>query len=395
MRIVYCIDENYKELAQSSIASFRKWNPNARIIVVSETPISKTVGYDQNIIIKLPKKFKNRGPRDRITNTAYLKLYLTELPFSKILYVDPDTICQKPLLDFYNTPIKYIGLTESHIFGKQQAIELGLEKYGITGMMLMDLDNLRKINFTSRCLEVESNFNYSSKLWRHDETCINLGMRGLLTFVDKKYNYCHNRIYENPISENDAYILHYVGKDKSDMPLVDRYPEIWEIGEHIKGKNVAIVGNAKSIFSKKNGKEIDEHDFVIRFNKGFIYDKESQGSKTNLLILACEPTSEEIASFHAQFVCNRSKHYHNLTKYTITNTQRALMKDEIGSQPSSGYMAIDVCFNFKAKNIDLYGFDFEETPTFYNPEGYKTQHNYSKEKEIVLGYAAKGKINIK
>ena len=261
--------------------------------------------------------------------------------------------------------------------------------------MLMDLDNLRKINFTSRCLEVESNFNYSPKMWRHDETCINLGMRGLLTFVDKKYNYCHNRIYENPISENDAYILHYVGKYKNDMPLVDRYPEIFEIGEHIKGKNVAIVGNAKSIFSKKNGKEIDEHDFVIRFNKGFIYDKESQGSKTNLLILACEPTSEEIESFHAQFVCNRSKHYHNLTKYTITNTQRALMKDEIGSQPSSGYMAIDVCFNFKAKSIDLYGFDFEETPTFYNPEGYKTQHNYSKEKEIVLGYAAKGKIKIK
>lgn len=45
MKIVYYIDENYKELAKSSISLFRKWNPNARIIVVSETTIIKTVGY--------------------------------------------------------------------------------------------------------------------------------------------------------------------------------------------------------------------------------------------------------------------------------------------------------------------------------------------------------------
>lgn len=379
-------------MAEASIASFKHWNPNAKIIVVSEKPLP--IKCDQNITIQLPKKYKNRGLSDRITNAAYLKLYLTQLPFNKVLYVDPDTICQKPLLDFYNTNIKYIGLTESHSFGIRQARELGLEKYGITGMMLMNLEELRKIDFTSRCLQVESEFKLSPKLWRHDETCINLGMRGLLTFFDVKYNYCHNRIYDNPIPEKDAYILHYVGKDKSDMPKIDRYPEIAEIGEHIKGKSVAIVGNARSIFSKKNGEKIDNHDFIIRFNKGFICDEKSQGKRTDLLLLACEPTPEEIDLYNARFVCNRSKHYHNRTKYTITNTQRQIMKDTIGKQPSTGFMAVDICLNFGAKSIDLFGFDFEATPTYYNPVGYVTQHDYSKEEEIIKGYEKQGKLRI-
>ena len=395
MRIVYCLDENYVDMATVSILSFRRWNPTAKIIVVSENPLPKDMGYDQNIIITLPKKFRSRKENDRITNAAYLKCFLTELPFRKCLYVDPDTICQKPLRELYNIPVKYIGLTESHSYGSKQAQELGLEKYGITGMMLMNLDELRNINFTERCLNVEKNFLCPRKMWRHDETCINLGMKGLLTFVDKKYNYCHNREYYQPIPEEDAYILHYVGDGKKDMPKINRYPEIEEIGEQIRGKRVAIVGNAKSIFDKRNGKEIDSHEFVIRFNKGFIIKEESQGRKTNLLLLACELSKEELESYKADYICNRSMHYNNPTPFTIKNEQRALMKLRLGSQPSTGFMAIHICLNYGAESIDLYGFDFEKTPTFYNPIGYKTQHDYNKEEDIVRDYERKGLLKIK
>lgn len=395
MRIVYCLDENYADMASVSIQSFRKWNPLAKIVVVSENPLPREIGYDQNINIKLPKKFRSRKENDRITNAAYLKCFLTELPFRKCLYVDPDTICQKPLRELYNTPVKYIGLTESHAYGKQQAQELGLKKYGITGMMLMNLDELRNINFTQKCLDVEQNFKCPRRMWRHDETCINIAMNGMLTFLDKKYNYCHNREYDDPIPEEEAYILHYVGKTKEDMPKPNKFPEIEEIGEHIRGKNIAIVGNAKSIFDKSNGKEIDSHDFVIRFNRGFIIKEESQGKKTNLLLLACVLTPEELKSYNAEFICNRSKHYPNPVKYTIRSEQRAFMKLRLGSQPSTGFMAVQICLNYGAKSIDLYGFDFEKTPTFYNPEGYKTQHNYANEEGIMREYESMGLIKIK
>lgn len=395
MKIVYCLDENYIEMATVSIASFRKWNPTAKIIVVSEKPMPREMGYNENFLIKLPKVFRNRGEGDRITNAAYLKCFLTELPYKRCLYVDPDTICQKNLSVLYRTPVKYIGLTESHSFGKKQAKALGFEKYGITGMMLMNLDNLRAIHFTKRCLDVEEGYPTPSTGWQHDETCINVAMNGYLEFLDKKYDYCHNRKYDNPIREQDAYILHYVGDGKKDFPKIEKYPEIREIGEAIRGKKVAIVGNAESIFSKRNGKKIDSHDFVIRFNKGFIKDKRSQGSKTDLLLLACLLTKDEIDSFGAKYVCNRSHSYKNPVPWMIKNDQRALMRLKLGAQPSTGFMAIDICLYFGAESIDLYGFDWEKTPTYYNPKGYQTQHRYSEEERIIRDYESKGMLTIR
>ena len=66
----------------------------------------------------------------------------------------------------------------------------------------------------------------------------------------------------------------------------------------------------------------------------------------------------------------------------------------LGAQPSTGFIAIDMCIYFDAKQIDLYGFDFEETPTFYNPEGYVTQHKYANEKDIVERYERMGILRI-
>lgn len=173
-----------------------------------------------------------------------------------------------------------------------------------------------------------------------------------------------------------------------------KYPEIAEIGEYIKGKSVAIVGNAESIFTKNNGEKIDNHDFVIRFNKGFIFKEKSQGKRTNLLLLACELTNEEINSYEADFVCNRSSRYKNPVEFTLKNDERLTMRGKIGSYPSTGFMAIDICMEFGAKSIDLYGFDFEKTPTYYNPVGYVTKHNYSKEQEIIRDYERQGKLRI-
>ena len=66
----------------------------------------------------------------------------------------------------------------------------------------------------------------------------------------------------------------------------------------------------------------------------------------------------------------------------------------LGSQPSTGFMAIDLCRYAGVKSIDLYGFDFEATKTFYNPANYKTQHDYPKEEEIVLELAEQEIVKI-
>lgn len=395
MIVVYCLDQNYKEITALSIRSVQKFNPQAKIIVVSEYDIGFYMDGVKCFYITLPEIMRNRGESDRITKAAYLKCYLTMLPEEKIIYLDGDTICQGPLNELWEMPCEYINLCESHKFGKEQAKAIGAEKYGLTGMMVMNLDALRKIGFTELCMDVEKNHPTPVTGWQHDETCINVALKDKLTFVDKKWNYCHLREYADPIPEPQARILHFVGRSKEDMKHLPNYNTIEPIKDDIREKRVAIIGNAKSIFDFEQGEQIDSFDFVIRFNRGFITRPECQGSKTNLLILGTDLiTPGEIDSFNAKWVLNRSDHYKNPVYFTIPNQDRRMMREKLDCQPSTGFMAIDLCLSAGAKSIDLFGFDFERTPTFYNSPDYKTLHDYPQEERIVSEYERCGLLTI-
>lgn len=177
------------------------------------------------------------------------------------------------------------------------------------------------------------------------------------------------------------------------MKESEKYKNLLPIKQEIHGKSVAIVGNAKSLFNYSYGKDIDKADVVIRFNRGFPNDIKSQGKKTTILMLACDLSRPDINFYKAKYVINRSGIANNKVP-TISKEDRNKLADKLGSQPSSGFMAIDMCLEAHAKSIHLYGFDFEATPTFYNPEGYKTKHDYNKEQEIVLEYERAGLLTI-
>ena len=368
MIIVYVADENYLGFVEKSADSLLKIHPDAKIILVSPEKLDTSF---QNVVIPINREFRHND-NDRITSATYLKLYLTELPYDKIIYLDGDTIIQKPINELWEMECPFINLCET--YSKKHEKDIG-HKYGLSGMMLMNLKALREADFTNRCLSADPHVN----IWQHEETLINWVFYEKLNFIDKKWNYCHNREYDEPINEQDAHILHICGRDKSLM--INPYEEIRPILEYIKGKSVAIVGNAKSIFDKNFGSEIDDHDIIIRFNRGFITKPESQGTKTSILFMATPLNIDEKASFKAWFYVNRSR---NTTSgdYTISDTMRARLKAWLGKQPSTGFMAIDICREAKVKSIDIYGFN-KNVPTFYNPEGYITQHNYDKEHEIL------------
>ena len=153
------------------------------------------------------------------------------------------------------------------------------------------------------------------------------------------------------------------------------------------------MGNAKSIFDAKHGKEIDAHDLVVRFNRGFVISKEAQGSRTDILLVACELNLDEKASYKAWFSINRSKNT-KCGDLTISDRPRNALRALVGKQPTTGLMAIDLCCESGASQIDLYGFDFEKTPTFYNPEGYITPHDYDAEEKIVRRFQKRGLLRI-
>ena len=178
-----------------------------------------------------------------------------------------------------------------------------------------------------------------------------------------------------------------------------------EIASLISCQSVAVVGNAKSLLTTTFGSDIDAHDIIIRLNKGFVTLPSAQGTRTDMVGLTPELSEDEtIARFEPSYflmLIPKMRHYRLFGKDAVRNTLfykfRYWLADRnlIGRRPSSGFMAISWMVRLgQAKSITLYGFDFGATPTYYNPVGYKTPHNYDREREIVLDWERKGLIRI-
>ena len=389
--IAYVCDKHYLPYLQKSIESVIRYNKNVDIVILTgdkdlEVPGAKTFYY------KIDSSLFKFNKNDRMKDGVYYKLFLPLLPYDKIIYIDCDVICQRPLNELWNIDCHFICATQSYKIGKQQAKELNLQNYYLTGMMLMNLKELRRQNFTQRCLDRLSKENPKF----HDETIINLEFNNQIKNIDVKYNYCKNRHYDNPISENDVYLLHYVGSDKNQMLKRTNFESLSILKEYIKNKRIAIVGNSQDIFNKKQGEEIDNHDIIIRFNKGYSIRKESQGTKTNILFLACTLNNEELKMFNSKYTIRRSRYCGNICNFDLNDGDKYQFiqdrNDEskrIGekvSQPSTGFIAIQFCLSSKCKSIDLYGFDFFKNPTYYNKPNYKPLHNGDKEFKKILEY---------
>ena len=397
MVVAYVCDERYLAYLKISMDSIRRYNKDVEFVVLTSQPF-EIEGAKVYTFVPDSHLFKYRA-NDRMREGVYYKFYLPKLPYNKILYIDCDVICQRPLNPLWEEECPFICATESHSFGKKQAEQLGVKKYALSGMMLMNLEALRSANFTERCLERLSKENPQ---W-HDETIINLEFNDKIRFIDKKYNYCRKRMYDNPIPEGDAYLLHYVGGQKSEMLELTNFRGLDAVRKFMFGKSVAIVGNARSLLDKNQGKEIDSHDVVIRFNRGFPGPK--VGNKTSLLFLATTLSLNELKLFGRVVLIKRSKLSKNICHFSINPADRvslcqgaSVYASKMGykeSQPSTGFVAINFALSTQASSIDLYGFDFFESPTYYNQVGYQTLHNGEKEAEKVLEYQKWGLLNIK
>lgn len=392
MNIAYVCDERYIPFLIKSIETVKRYNPSAQFSVITRDikQIPEIPGLPDIYIHNISpdsSQFKYRQ-NDRMQEGVYYKFWLPELPYDKVLYLDTDIICQRPLTDLWKEKCQYICATESHDYGKKQAIQLGLPKYANTGVMLMNIKALREINFTQRCLNrlsIESPD-------QHDETIINLEFQDKIRYLDHKYNYCRERKYEHPIPESDAYNLHYIGgKQKAEMIKLNNFHTLDPLREKLKGKRVAIVGNSSALLTKGQGKEIDGHDIVIRFNKGF--PSEKVGQKTDIVFLACTLTLGERLKYVNALSVKRSKLCRNLCDFKVATPDRIALRQG-NEQASTGFIAINFALSSECKSIDLYGFDFFENTTYYNPEGYQTMHNGQKEAEKVLEYEKNGLLTI-
>lgn len=175
------------------------------------------------------------------------------------------------------------------------------------------------------------------------------------------------------------------------------------------GKSVATVGNAQFLFDKDYGKLIDSHDVVVRLNKGAMIPnlpKISHGVKMDIVIAS---RWNLVKYFHKKYIIKKSmftdikfimcgRHgrddlkqpieqkiwYYPLPRHKELKWQ--LLNLEKKQDPSTGIIALDIISHGNPKSVSIFGFDWKETPTFYDLNRQHEPHVYDVEKEYCLNY---------
>ena len=171
--------------------------------------------------------------------------------------------------------------------------------------------------------------------------------------------------------------------------------------EWFEGKTVALVGNAMSLFDREYGEEIDAHDVVVRLNKAaMLYERmdaeKSHGRRTDVWFFwntseykekfASHPTVKKVHAGHqARFSVNTKLAdfvYPMSPNYEVLKTKAGKHNN-----PTTGLIAIDWIVSCEPKTLDIYGFDWKETPTFTDPKRVRDKacpHDYPTEKNYIF-----------
>lgn len=175
-----------------------------------------------------------------------------------------------------------------------------------------------------------------------------------------------------------------------------------EFKNFFNNKSIAIVGNAQSLFDQSLGVEIDSHDIVIRMNSGIIKEPKSQGNKTTIWASSFPLKESEInEKFNPKYVFWITPKLSVKPIYSISLHKKMFMLPFFiwenlyqklnQTRPTTGlsiiYFVLEHC---KTKKVDLYGFDFFETKSFYLEKiRTDTPHDFLKEKNFVFSLMKK------
>lgn len=162
----------------------------------------------------------------------------------------------------------------------------------------------------------------------------------------------------------------------------------------LSNKSVAIIGNARSLLDKNYGREIDSHDIVIRMNKsplvfgsyeyytaiGSKFDIWSVWRKREYENLTLFVPRDTIQMSYWQDNTDRSIDYYPESKYM------PLIRNSGVGNPSTGLLTLDWVSHQSPKLVNIYGFDWKETPTLTDIDKNDLYHNFDKEREYCIKY---------
>lgn len=136
--------------------------------------------------------------RDYYTNTTYFRLFIPELypQYEKALYLDSDTVVLADIAELYNTDIgeNLVAAAQEGVIQNIKVYQDYVEKvvgvasykrFFSAGVLLMNLNELRRFQFQEKILYLLSTVKYSVI---QDEDYLNRMCKGRVKFVDSTWN---------------------------------------------------------------------------------------------------------------------------------------------------------------------------------------------------------------
>lgn len=243
MNILVTFDNNYLEPALNMLLSLKRYNDDLIIHIIYNN-------LSEQSLIKI-KEFVNKynigklklyyyGTSDKnlstirtnyITDSCYLRMYA---PFiiedvDRILYLDPDIICQGSLKDLYNIDLENKAMAACENMLREDVSflrELMLEHlimpsdaiYVNSGVLLIDTNKYKE--YVSKTQLDNFLKDKSCFLDYHDQDAINYLFYNKIKIVDNNYNYQINAVDKGK-EDLDKIIIHY---SEATKPWKKDYP---------------------------------------------------------------------------------------------------------------------------------------------------------------------------
>lgn len=165
---------------------------------------------------------------------------------------------------------------------------------------------------------------------------------------------------------------------------------IIEIQNFLNHKTICLLGNSNNIL--KNKKNIDSYDIVCRINRGIPKEKENFiGSRTDILFLSTKMEDTDITkNFNPKYVVwitkdtTRQTNWinHNVIRVPVEDWQN--VKNQLTTLPSTGCVSLYFLINhIEFDRLDIYGFDFFRSGTWYHNLKHQTWHNGTLEEKFI------------
>ena len=246
INIAYVFDENFSDAALVSILScIANNNLNIRFHLITFEKNSHNLELINKEISLKEQEYKNylvdnnkvnwslgnlsyrnsSQTNASFSNATYLKLFIPELiQEDRVIFLDCDTLVGSCLKDLYEYKIKgklIAGVVDDGIsaYLEDEKDIFGYKKgnYINAGVLLLNLEGLRKINFVSKCERAYEEF--SSQIKFNDQDLINLTLESDKHILPERFNTFakfteKQDIVEKKINSLNKSILHFIGDIK-------------------------------------------------------------------------------------------------------------------------------------------------------------------------------------